>query len=91
MVDTDATGEMDYADFSRKLAENKGKPAIVSMNAGTTVTGAVDNLSRVKTALYENGKPLCHAAHISLHCVLPYLSLPLLRVMLCTSFCIVCC
>lgn len=55
IIDSDATGEMDYEDFARKLAKNKGTPAIVSMNAGTTVTGAVDNLSRIKTALYENG------------------------------------
>jgi histidine decarboxylase len=46
-VDTLVTGEIDCADFGRKLFENKDKPAIINVNIGTTVKGAVDDLDLV--------------------------------------------
>ena len=39
-------GEIDYDDLGRRLAANKGRPAIINVNIGTTVKGAVDNLDR---------------------------------------------
>lgn len=55
MVDASYTGEMLYDDLDRKLKANAGKPAIVSINAGTTVKGAVDSLDRVNEVLKANG------------------------------------
>eukprot|EP00941_MAST-03F_sp_MAST-3F-sp1_P004775 g4775.t1 len=46
-IDTIPSGELDYAILEQKLAENRDKPAIININVGTTVKGAVDNLDRV--------------------------------------------
>jgi histidine decarboxylase len=40
-----------------KLQENKGRPAIVNINIGTTVKGAVDDLDGAIAALHESGYP----------------------------------
>lgn len=54
-VDTLATGEIDYEHFRACLQANKDKPAIVNVNIGTTVKGAVDDLDRVLEILNEEG------------------------------------
>ncbi|MBA0566222.1 hypothetical protein Golob_011060, partial [Gossypium lobatum] len=46
-VDTLISGEIDCADFRAKLLANKSKPAIINVNIGTTVKGAVDDLDLV--------------------------------------------
>eukprot|EP00884_Botryococcus_braunii_P012868 jgi/Botrbrau1/21582/Bobra.174_2s0076.2 len=54
-VDTLKTGEIDYGHFRRELERNKGRPAIVNVNVGTTVKGAVDDIDRVLQILEETG------------------------------------
>lgn len=54
-VNTLKTGEIDYEDFRKVLEQNKGRPAIVNVNVGTTVKGAVDDLDRVLSILEETG------------------------------------
>ncbi|XP_047306498.1 serine decarboxylase-like [Impatiens glandulifera] len=54
-VDTLFTGEIDYEDFKAKLLLNKDKPAIINVNIGTTVKGAVDNVDIVIKVLKECG------------------------------------
>ncbi|XP_016497241.2 serine decarboxylase [Nicotiana tabacum] len=54
-VDTLLTGEIDCADFKVKLLANKDKPAILNVNIGTTVKGAVDDLDLVIKTLEECG------------------------------------
>lgn len=54
-VNTLATGEIDYEHFRTRLQANKDKPAIVNVNIGTTVKGAVDDLDRVLEILDEEG------------------------------------
>ena len=54
-VNTLATGEIDYEHFRSRLQANKDKPAIVNVNIGTTVKGAVDDLDRVLEILNEEG------------------------------------
>ncbi|XP_058108141.1 serine decarboxylase 1-like [Magnolia sinica] len=54
-VDTLVSGEIDCADFRTKLLENKDKPAIINVNIGTTVKGAVDDLDLVIKTLEDNG------------------------------------
>ena len=49
------SGEIDYADLEAKLRANVGTPAIISMNAGTTVKGAVDSLSKIRAILKKTG------------------------------------
>ena len=50
-VDTLSTGEIDYDHFAALLAEEargRGRPAIVNVNIGTTVKGAVDDVDKVR-------------------------------------------
>ncbi|KAJ0976585.1 hypothetical protein J5N97_012059 [Dioscorea zingiberensis] len=54
-VGTLISGEIDCADFADKLQLNKDKPAIINVNIGTTVKGAVDDLDTVIKTLQENG------------------------------------
>ncbi|KAK9810144.1 hypothetical protein WJX72_005530 [[Myrmecia] bisecta] len=54
-VDTLESGEIDYEDFRRHLLANKARPAIVNVNIGTTVKGAVDDLDRMLEILQECG------------------------------------
>ncbi|KAF3776192.1 hypothetical protein EJ110_NYTH48902 [Nymphaea thermarum] len=54
-VNTLASGEIDCADFRAELLQNKDKPAIINVNIGTTVKGAVDDLDLVIKTLEETG------------------------------------
>ncbi|GAB4845129.1 hypothetical protein Ancab_038532 [Ancistrocladus abbreviatus] len=56
-VETLASGEIDCADFGVKLQPNKDKLAIINVNIGTTMKGAVDNLDLVIQTLEESGFP----------------------------------
>jgi len=40
-------GEINYELLERELDQNRDKPAIINVNIGTTVKGAVDNLDRI--------------------------------------------
>ncbi|KAL3157766.1 hypothetical protein ABBQ32_012192 [Trebouxia sp. C0010 RCD-2024] len=54
-VNTLPTGEIDYEHFRQRLCANNDKPAIINVNIGTTVKGAVDDLDRVLEVLTEEG------------------------------------
>ncbi|KAF5735363.1 putative group II plp decarboxylase [Tripterygium wilfordii] len=54
-VDTLISGEIDCSDFKTKLLSNKDKPAIINVNIGTTMKGAVDDLDLVIKTLEECG------------------------------------
>lgn len=54
-VNTLDSGEIDYDDLKARLAANKARPAIINVNIGTTVKGAVDDLDRVLDILEETG------------------------------------
>eukprot|EP00250_Pteridium_aquilinum_P016102 c22943_g1_i1 orf=141-1838(+) len=54
-VDTSVSGEIDCAHLKLKLEERKDKPAILNVNIGTTVKGAVDDLDLVIKTLQETG------------------------------------
>ena len=54
-VGTLETGEMDYEHFRREVQRNSARPAIVNVNVGTTVKGAVDDLDRILAILQESG------------------------------------
>lgn len=46
-VKSQPSGEIDYNDLEYNLRVNQGRPAIININIGTTVKGAVDNIDRV--------------------------------------------
>ena len=52
------SGEIDCDDFKAKFLCHKDKPAIVNVNIGTTVKGAVDDLDLVIEKLEEAGKDI---------------------------------
>jgi histidine decarboxylase len=54
-VDTLLSGEINCDDFRKKLTDRKDKPAILNINVGTTVKGAVDDLDLVIQILKEVG------------------------------------
>jgi histidine decarboxylase len=47
MVPSQPSGEIDYAELERALRRGRRKPAIINVNLGTTLTGAVDRIDRV--------------------------------------------
>ena len=54
-VKTLQSGEIDYEHFQELITANRARPAIVNVNCGTTVKGAVDDLDRVLAILQECG------------------------------------
>jgi histidine decarboxylase len=45
------SGELDYDALEKSLRQNKDKPAILMLNYGTTMTGAIDDLRQVKSII----------------------------------------
>tara|TARA_B100000683_G_scaffold275551_1_gene326691 strand:+ start:900 stop:2105 length:1206 start_codon:yes stop_codon:yes gene_type:complete len=54
-VKATSKGEMDINHLNNLLIENKGRPAIMVCNVGTTMTGAIDDLDEIKKSLKRNG------------------------------------
>jgi histidine decarboxylase len=54
MIKSTANGEMDYQDLAETLRIHRDIPAIIFANIGTTMTGAVDNLGRIKQILKDH-------------------------------------
>ncbi|GIL91077.1 hypothetical protein Vretifemale_18759 [Volvox reticuliferus] len=54
-IPTLESGEIDYDELKDALIANQGKPAILNLNIGTTVKGAVDDLDHVLDMLKEAG------------------------------------
>lgn len=52
-ISTLPMGEIDYDTLAQELALNRDKPAIINVNIGTTVKGAVDNLDRILQILQD--------------------------------------
>lgn len=49
-----SNGEMDYEHFEELIRENRNYPAIINLNIGTTMKGAIDNLDVVLDILERN-------------------------------------
>ena len=54
VVNSQINGEMDYDHFEQLLRKNRSYPAIINLNIGTTVKGAIDNLDKVLEILERN-------------------------------------
>ncbi|MFS0517790.1 histidine decarboxylase [Nostoc sp. UIC 10607] len=54
VVNSQINGEMDYDHFEQLISENRSYPAIINLNIGTTVKGAIDNLDKVLEILERN-------------------------------------
>ena len=51
MIRSQDNGEIDYDDLRETLSVNRGVPAIIVANIGTTMKGAVDDLDRIRETL----------------------------------------
>ncbi|KAJ1425006.1 Pyridoxal-phosphate binding site [Sesbania bispinosa] len=56
-VGTLVSGEIDYAELHASLLAHKDKPAIINLNIGTTMKGAIDDVDLVIQTLGESGFP----------------------------------
>ena len=57
MIRSGHTGEMDYRDLEESIRIHRDVPPIVFANAGTTMTGAVDRLDRIREVLERQCTP----------------------------------
>jgi len=53
MIKSQPNGEMDYQDFAETISIFRDVPAIIFANIGTTMTGAMDNLTKIKEILKQ--------------------------------------
>lgn len=76
VTDSQENGEMDYAHFEQLVCTNCEVPAIINLNIGTTVKGAIDNLDKVLEILERN-----NIKNYYIHCdgALSGMMLPFLR------------
>lgn len=61
-VPSQANGEIDYDRLEEMLEQNRSYPAIINLNIGTTMKGAIDNVDRV-LAILEKLKIHKHYIH----------------------------
>lgn len=54
-ISTISTGEINYSELKEALVKNSKFPAILNVNIGTTVKGAVDDLDKILKILEEAG------------------------------------
>ncbi|MEH2243889.1 histidine decarboxylase [Nostoc sp.] len=54
VVNSQINGEINYEHFEQLISENRNYPAIINLNIGTTVKGAIDNLDKVLEILERN-------------------------------------
>ena len=57
MIRSDHTGEMDYRDLEESIRIHRDVPSIVFANVGTTMTGAIDRLDRIREVLERQCAP----------------------------------
>lgn len=55
IVDCLENGEMDVEDLTRKIQNNDEQNPIIFANIGTTMSGAIDNITQIQTAIEQLG------------------------------------
>lgn len=55
IIPTDANGEMDYSKLEERLQQQTGDSAIISLNIGSTMQGAIDQVEKVIEVLQRQG------------------------------------
>lgn len=60
MIKSQPNGEMDYDDLYETVRIHRDVTPIIFANIGTTMTGAVDDLNRIKTILHKLAIPNCY-------------------------------
>ncbi|MFH1874799.1 MAG: histidine decarboxylase [Pseudomonadota bacterium] len=57
MIRSLPNGEIDYADLKKTIEIKRDHPPIIMANIGTTMKGAIDNISEINKILKELGEP----------------------------------
>lgn len=83
IIASQATGEMDYAQLTDQLGRDRPESVILSLNTGTTMTGAID---RVETALAALRQHNIERFHIHCDAALFGMMLPFLADSPCPRF-----
>jgi histidine decarboxylase len=76
IIKSQANGEIDYNHFAQQIEKNVKRPAIINLNIGTTVTGAIDQTDKILDILDSLNKK---DHHIHLDCALSWGFLPFLE------------
>ncbi|MGV3344487.1 histidine decarboxylase [Enterobacteriaceae bacterium LUAb1] len=80
LVDSQPNGEVDYDDLMNKIAADKEAHPIIFANIGTTVRGAIDDISliqkRLKAAGYKRENYYLHADAALSGMILPFVNDP---------------
>ena len=75
-IETQENGEINYRDFENKLVQNLDKDALINVNLGTTMKGAIDNPQEIYRILKKHNKHAnyyMHADGALMGFVLPFL------------------
>lgn len=78
MIKSQTNGEIDYQDLAETMRIHRDVPAIIFANIGTTMTGAIDNLDKIKSIKTDLAMQHCY-----IHCdaalsgmILPFVDKP---------------
>lgn len=78
MIRSQSNGEIDYQDLAETIRIHRDVPPIIFANIGTTMTGAVDNLAKIREIMQDYAIP-----HYYIHCdaalsgmILPFVDHP---------------
>lgn len=73
-----SNGEINYEQLEKALQENKHLPAIINVNIGTVMTGAIDNIDKIKTLIANAGidKYYIHCDAALSGMILPFINNP---------------
>jgi histidine decarboxylase len=78
MIKSQKNGEIDYQDLAETIRIHRDVPPIIFANIGTTMTGAVDNIDKIKQIMQDNAIPRyyihCDAALSGM--ILPFVKHP---------------
>lgn len=78
IVASQENGEIDYEDLKKKLENNNKNPAIIFSTLGTTMKGAVDDVTKIREVLSKAGieKYYIHCDAALSGAILPFLNNP---------------
>ena len=78
IIKSQPNGEIDYDDLEETLKENRKQPALMMLNIGTTMKGAVDDVLKVQKAIKNAGikKHYIHADCALSGMILPFVKQP---------------
>lgn len=77
-IPADSNGEINYEKLEKALQENQHLPAIINVNIGSTMTGAIDNIDKIRRLIVKAGidKYYLHCDAALSGMILPFINNP---------------